>query len=401
MVAVKPEILIWARETAGLSLSEAAHKLGIGKARGMEPDERLAALERGDGEVSRPMLLKMAKQYRRPLVTFYLREAPARGDRGEDFRTLPEREDGAEAIVDALLRDVRARQGMVRAILEDDEDAEPLPFVGSVEMKAGVETVARAIRRTVDIDLPKFRAQNSPESAFALLREKVETLGVFVVLAGNLGSYHTALDVEVFRGFALSDEFAPFIVINDLDARPAWSFTLLHELTHIWLGQTGISGSYSESQVERFCNEVASHLLLQTGELEETDWDIAHGPQALAKTISEFAAERNLSRSMVAYRLHGAGILSRGQWQVLRAIFRQQWQQARAARRDQDRDREGGPNYYLIRRHRIGAALLKFVAQNLSAGSLSVTKASRVLGVKPRSVAPLLSGAALPVGRAA
>lgn len=401
MVAVNPHILSWARETAGLSLAEAAHKLAIGKARGIAPEDRLAALESGEDEVTRPLLLKMAKQYRRPLITFYLRETPPRGDRGEDFRTLPERHDDAEALVDALLRDIRARQGMVRSILEDDEDAERLPFIDSIRMADGVEKVVRAMRRSVGIDLTEFRAQSSPEGAFALLRERVENLGVFVLLAGNLGSHHTALDVDVFRGFALADEFAPFIVINDLDARAAWSFTLLHELTHIWLGQTGISGSYSDSQVERFCNDVASHLLLESIEIEETDWHLASGAQAVAKSISEFAAERHLSRSMVAYRLYGAGVLSRNQWQALRAMFRHQWQEARAARRDQNREREGGPNYYVVRRHRIGAALLKFVAQNLSGGSLSVTKASTVLGVKPRSVAPLLSGAALPAGQAA
>lgn len=401
MIAVNPQILTWARETAGLSLPDAAHKLAIGAARGIAPEDRLAAFERGEEKITRPLLLKMAKQYRRPLITFYLRETPVRGDRGEDFRTLPERHDDAEALVDALLRDVRARQGMVRSILEDEEDAERLPFIGSVRMADGVEKVVQAIRRTVGVDLTEFRAQSSPEGAFALLREKVESLGVFVLLAGNLGSHHTALDVEVFRGFALADDLAPFIVINDLDARAAWSFTLLHELTHLWLGQTGVSGSYSETQVERFCNEVASHLLLPSLELEEMDWHVADGLPATVKSISEFAAERHLSRSMVAYRLHGAGVLSPPQWQALRGIFRQQWQHARAARRDQNREREGGPNYYVVRRHRIGAALLKFVAQNLNAGSLSVTKASRVLGVKPRSVAPLLSGAALPAGQAA
>jgi Zn-dependent peptidase ImmA (M78 family) len=401
MVAVSPKILTWARETAGLSLADAAHKLAIAKARGISPEERLAALERGEEEVTRPLLLRMAKQYRRPLIAFYLREAPVRGDRGEDFRTLPERQDDAEALVDALLRDLRARQQMVRSILEDDDDAQRLPFIGSARMADGVENVVQSIRRTVGIDLTEFRAQSSPEGAFALLREKVEELGVFVLLAGNLGSHHTALDVEVFRGFALADEFAPFVVINDLDARAAWSFTLLHELTHIWLGQTGVSGSYSETVVERFCNEVASHLLLPSVELEETDWHVGNGLPATVKSISDFAGERHLSRSMVAYRLHGAGVLSRPQWQALRGIFRQQWQRARAARREQNREREGGPNYYVVRRHRIGAALLRLVAQNVSAGSLSVTKASRVLGVKPRSVGPLLSGAALPAGQAA
>ena len=57
-----------------------------------------------------------------------------------------------------------------------------------------------------------------------------------------MGNYPSAIDVDVFRGFAIADNIAPFVVINDNDSIPAWSFTLLHEVVHLLLGQTGISG---------------------------------------------------------------------------------------------------------------------------------------------------------------
>jgi hypothetical protein len=41
---INPEILRWARETAGLSLTEAASKLRIKKARGISPVDRLRDL---------------------------------------------------------------------------------------------------------------------------------------------------------------------------------------------------------------------------------------------------------------------------------------------------------------------------------------------------------------------
>src|SRR5258708_3216548 len=113
-------------------------------------------------------------------------------------------------------------------------------------------------RRTIRVDVAEFGAQGSAEEAFALLRSRVEAIGVFVLLVGNLGSHHTAIDVEAFRGFALSDEIAPFIVLNDQDARAAWSFTLIHELAHLWLGTTGVSGAFADARIERFCNEVAA-----------------------------------------------------------------------------------------------------------------------------------------------
>lgn len=395
MPNVQPNILIWARETAGLSPDEAVAKLGIRDARGVSAIDRLAALEAGDKDISRPLLLRMAKLYHRPLLAFYIDGPPARGDRGEDFRSLPERSTGAEPLVDALVRDVRARQAMVRSVMDDEDEVRRLAFVGSMRIEDGVGSVLSAIKRTLQFDLAEFRAQASAESAFALLREHVEGIGVFVLLIGNLGSHHTAIDASAFRGFALADPIAPFIVVNDQDAKSAWSFTLLHELTHVWLGSTGISGVFAEARIERFCNDVASNFLLPGNELPLVGVTQRTTREEAVALISKFAEGRLLSRSMVAYRLFRDGQLSQENWQALMGRFRNEWLQARVAQRARERNNDGGPSYYVIRRHRLGSALLQFVARSMSEGALTPTKAGKVLGVKPRSIGPLLSGAAL------
>tara|TARA_E500000318_G_scaffold482_1_gene564 strand:- start:1522 stop:2724 length:1203 start_codon:yes stop_codon:yes gene_type:complete len=399
MPAVTPEILVWARETAGLTVRQAVDKLGIHDARGVAADDRLVAMEDGQADVSRPLLLKMAKLYRRPLLAFYMAAPPRKGDRGQDFRSLPERRPDAEPLVDALVRDVRARQAMVHSILEDEE-AESLQFVASMSMADGVGAVLDSIRRTLGLDLASFRALGTPEAAFSMLRSKVEEAGVFVLLIGNLGSHHSALDVEAFRGFAIADPIAPFIVVNDQDAKTAWSFTLLHELAHIWLGATGVSGSYAEGQMERFCNDVASNFLLPDHELRLMEVDRISGLQEKVEQISTFANERLVSRSLVAYRLFRAGSISSDDWRELTDQFRIEWRQNRATQREQSRGRDRGPNYYVVRRHRLGSALLQLVARHMSEGALTPTKASKVLGVKPRSVATLLSNGAPALGEA-
>jgi Zn-dependent peptidase ImmA (M78 family)/transcriptional regulator with XRE-family HTH domain len=400
MPKVNHQILSWARETAGLSQAEAVNKLGINDARGVAAVDRLAAIEAGHVEPSRPLLLKMAQHYRRPLVTFYMSAAPRKGDRGEDFRNIPDRQTNSEMLVDALVRDVRARQSMVRAVLIDDVDAKPLPYIGSMRMADGVGAVLASIRREIRLDLSEFRSQASPESAFALLRSRVEAAGVFVLLIGNLGSHHTAIDVEAFRGFALADDVAPFVVLNDQDAKVAWPFTLLHELAHLWLGTTGISGAFADVQIEKFCNDVASSFLLPAEELPLVPVNRGIDTETVARRISEFAEERHLSRPMVAYRLFRADRISESSWLALNGLFHAQWRQSREARRERRPD-ETGPNYYVVRRHRLGSALLQFVSRNLDEGALTPTRAGRVLGVKPRNVARLLNISAVPGGKAA
>jgi Zn-dependent peptidase ImmA (M78 family) len=392
MLRVNPAILEWARETAGLSPEQAVRRIDLKDARGVAAVDRLSALERGDVEATRPLLLRMAKAYRRPLLTFYLGEPPGRGERIEDFRSLPERETGTEALVDALVRDIRARQDMVRSILEDDEDTRPIEFIGSIAMPRGVESVLLSIRQTLRLDLSEFRAQRTAEGAFSYLRTKAEAAGVFVLLVGNLGSHHTDISVEAFRGFALADKIAPFVVINDKDAKSAWSFTLLHELTHLWIGATGVSGTSVESRIERFSNDVASAFLLPDQELGQIDVDPATSAEDVAREISGFAAPRLLSRSLVAYRLWRADKIAEHAYRTLSAQFRMEWRISRNEQRERDRERGGGPNYYVVRRHRLGGALINFVSRALNDGSITPTKASKVLGVRPRSVAPLIQG---------
>lgn len=395
MTMVKPSILQWARESAGLSLEEAAAKVGINAARGISGADRLLALETEEGVVSRPVLLKMAKIYRRPLVSFYLDEPPTRGDRGEDFRTLPDRHTGGEPLVDALVRDIRSRQAVVRAVQVEEEEAKPLTFIGSMSCNDGVGAVLASIRHELGLDLAAFRAQGSADAGFALLRSRVEAAGIYVLLIGNLGSHHSAIDVDAFRGFALADPIAPFVVINDQDAKTAWSFTLLHEVVHLWIGATGVSGGHFEGAVEQFCNDVASSFLLPQRELDQLPITRALSLDEAAILVTEFAAERLVSRSLVAYRLFRADKITEHTWRSLSDTFRIQWLQNRAAQRERARGMDGGPNYYIVRRHRLGAALLNFVARNMSEGVLTPTRASKLLGVKPRSVHTLLSGAAL------
>jgi Zn-dependent peptidase ImmA (M78 family) len=385
---MQPKILTWARETAGLSIEDAAAALSLTDARGRTKTERLANMEAGKEEPTRPVLVKMAKAYRRPLLVFYLAEPPKRGDRGQDFRTLPAGHAQFNPELDALVRDIKARQGLIRSMLEDNQ-AGPVDFIGSATMEVPASKLAALMADRLRFSLARFREAKNPDEAFGYLRETIEHNGVYVLLLGNLGSYHTNIPVDIFRGFALADKIAPLIVINDLDARTAWSFTAIHELAHLWLGTTGISGTDTEQRIERYCNDIAGEILLPAEELREFARTLNQSTATIA--ISNFAEVRRVSRAMVAYKLFRAGLIRRPQWVALDRQFRQEWEAYKVREAEKNKQAEGGPNYYVVRRHRVGAALLGLVRRSLDEGTITYTKASRVLGVKPRSVEPLLS----------
>lgn len=379
MPHVNPEILVWARESAGLTIESAARKLALSPA-------LLAALESGEREPNRKQILRMSERYRRPLLTFYLPKPPAQIDRGQDFRSLPEKSTESEALLNTLIRNVRARQQLVRSALEETEEDRPLPFVGSAQRVEGVDAIVASIRKVLGITLDEFRSQPTVNEAFAVLRAAAERAGIFVLLMGNLGTHHTDIDVRVFRGFALADSVAPFVVINEKDSHAAWSFTLLHELAHIWLGETGISGYDSEEAVEKFCDEVAARFLLAPSELSELKIQDAKSLPALKEQVGAFASARKLSRKMVAYNLLQQGRISNAVYKQLSNEF----DADRIAQKRKD-EKEGGPNYYVVRRHRAGAGLVRLVGRMVAAGALTAPKAGTVLGVKPTAVARLVA----------
>ena len=393
MPSVNPEILVWARKTAGLTEEEATERLGIQEARGVLAIDRLRELENGKAEPSRPMLLKMTKVYRRSLLLFYMSAPPRKGNRGQDFRTLPPDYSASDdALIDALIRNVLARQGVLRAALEDEEEVETLRFVGSAKITDGTTKVLALLKQILQIDYKEFYAQTNPDKAFAFLRAKVESTGVFVMLIGDLGSHHTAIELEIFRGFALADELVPFIILNDRDSHSAWSFTLLHEFTHILLGQSGISGSRTEQDQEKFCNAVAGEFLLPADEIKNLDVDNMTPFIIAQERITQFATKRNLSSSMVAYKLFQYGVIDRAHWKQFSEAFRERWLQARDNKQNNEKNKETGPSYYLVRRHRIGTKLINLVSRMLTSGTLTTTKAGQVLGVKAKNVQHLMVG---------
>jgi len=79
---VQPALLIWARQSAGIALEEAARKAHVDV-------EVLSKWEEGEALPSIPQLRKLGEIYKRPLAVFFLSEPPQGFDPQREFRRLP------------------------------------------------------------------------------------------------------------------------------------------------------------------------------------------------------------------------------------------------------------------------------------------------------------------------
>ncbi len=384
MPDINPKILSWARKTAELSVEKAAHKLQIKDGMAASAVEKLLLYEDGVKVPSRSLLLKMSKTYRRPILTFYLDKPPIIGDRGEDFRTLPDHMEEENAYVDTLIRDIKARQSLAREALIDVDEGFKVDFIGKCKVEHSIGHISQTLNEVLKFDRDEYRSQRTYGDAFRYLRNLAEDAGVFVILQGNLGSHHTNISVAAFRGFALSDEIAPFLIINDRDAKSAWSFTLLHELVHLALGQTGVSGAYAEKQIEKFCNDVASEILLPSSEFNKFQ-PVDLNFENIKEEISNYALTTKVSNSHIAYRLYREGFIKKALWGQLSEFYLKKWSKKRKRKKEKMKQSSGGPSYYLVKKYKLGA-LVSLAERFAYSGTLSTTKTGLLLGIRPLKV---------------
>lgn len=266
-VAVKPEMVQWARERAGLGVGALARRFA-----------KLPEWERGEARPTFRQLEAFAKATHVPFGYLFLPEPPDEPLPIPDFRTVRNRQ--VHAISPELRDTIHAMQRRQDWLREDrrDSDVPPLDFIGSGALADDPERVGREMRRTLGLDDGWAASVRTWQEAVSRLRAAIEALGVMAVVNGIVGNNtHRPLDVEEFRGFALSDPHAPLIFVNGADAKSAQMFTLAHEVAHLWLGEvgeglSGFPGIFPDGgRVETFCDRAAAECLVPAAELK-TVW---------------------------------------------------------------------------------------------------------------------------------
>jgi|SRR5579864_5888525 len=283
---INGDIVRWARERSGLTYAEVARPLKI-------QIDQIRSWEYGEAYPPFGKAEDLARLLRIPFGYLFLSKAPSDDSPIPDFRTVSDTtptglsSDFVEVLDHALLQ-----QDWYREYQEQDS-ALRLNFVGRSNIQSGPEAVARDIRSYLEINAELRRGCRDSSAFLTRLSDNAQGAGLLVMRSGIVGSDTTRpLDVEEFRGFALTDPIAPLVFINARDAYSAQVFTLAHEIAHIWINQSGISNpdptDLSAHQIETFCNNVAAQVLVPSSEFNAA-WNMLLDeegfPAKLARTF--------------------------------------------------------------------------------------------------------------------
>lgn len=296
---VEPSVLVWARETAGYSIDDVAAKL-------KKDHETIEAWESGEQRPFMGQLRRLSEIYKRSISDFYLPVPPQEPSIPHDFRRAP----GQVALLysPALRRQLRfARERRDLALSLYVEIEQPAPVTRDrISLDMDPEAIGGRIRKLLDVDFDEQRLWGEGRASYNAWRRRIEAFGVFVL-------QFVGVAPEEAWGFSIVEDTLPVIGINRKLSPNGRTFTMLHELAHVLLGEGAICDiddfsprNDSEWQVERFCNRVAAAALMpetlflgheavgrhEPGLAEWDDAEIAH----LARTfgVSREAAVRRL-----------------------------------------------------------------------------------------------------------
>lgn len=160
MVSVSTKVLIWARERAGYTQEQAAHKSGISL-------KNYQKIEYGEKEPTDKQIRTLSRVYGCPLIAFFLQTPPPESKVEADFRKhidkniLPEE----RGYLRRLVTNIESRQLIVKSLREDDEDGHPSPvnLVGKIvdADSHSVGEVAKIIEKEIDFNLGDYRGKRT------------------------------------------------------------------------------------------------------------------------------------------------------------------------------------------------------------------------------------------------
>lgn len=363
-VAVKPDILRWARDRAGMDVDDLRQKF--------------PKIDEWEAEHSRPTLKQLeayARATHTPFGYFFLAEPP------EEKLPIPYFRTGADAarkpsanLLDTV-QTMQRHQDWLREELAD-RDEPPVEFVGAVTMDEPVEAAAAFMRDALGFTNDWARRHATWTAALQALRGALDSAGVVVVTNGVVGNNtYRKLDPQEFRGFVLVDERAPLVFVNGADAKTAQMFTLAHEMAHLCLGRSAAFDlknlQPANDATERMCNAVAAEFLCPAADLRQA-WEAVRN---LEKPFDALARRFKVSAIVAARRALDLRLIARD---TFFEFYNDHIAEATQRRADKS---SGGGDFYLTQNVRLGRRFAVAVVNAAQEGRLAYREAYALTGL--------------------
>lgn len=360
-------VLVWARETAGMSIEVASSKAGV-KA------DQLFAWEQGTARPTIPQLRTLAQIYRRPLAAFYLSEPPTRFEVMHDFRRVSPDHPSIDRSPKLAFEIRRAHDRREWALELIEQLGESIPtFLPSAAAGDDVESVASRLRDFLGISVEMQGSWKTGPDAFRGWRSLLENAGVLVLQATSIG-------LGEARGFSISAPKLPVVVVNIKDSPRGRIFTLLHEATHLMLHDGGLCDLHDDD-IEAFCNRVAGAALFPKDALLKTPIVRGHrrdDPVWTSTELQDISRQFGGSREAALVRLLTLRLTTQPFYERMHREFLAEYQLLEQKKRES----EGFAPPHVIAISSAGPFFTTLVLENYSRDNITASDVSDYLQIR-------------------
>ncbi len=378
---ITAKVFKWARESAKMTEEVAASKIAVSV-------DKLQEWEKGEGYPTIRQAQNLAKAYRRPFTLFFLPDIPSDFQPLQDFRKKGSKELSTSSIF--IIREIQLKQAWISDVNEDNGE-EKASFIGRFSIKDNPTVVAEDIIKTLGVN-PLYYKTNNPILEWI---DGAESNGIFISRTSFIHS-RLKLDSSELQGFAIADNYAPFVFINSDDWNAPQLFTLIHELAHLWIAETGISNDVELSlknnedynPIELFCNEVAANVLMPMDYVTNLDSNVFNNSQEVFKSAKNIG----VSSFALLVRALNLKIITLNNYNKLKLQTDKDYKdflQREEEKKKMAKDKKGGPNYFLLLLNRNSRLFTQTVLDAFRGGSIEPTQASSLLNVKVNKFAKL------------
>jgi len=357
---IKPDLIHWAISRAGYEHREFFEQFP--RAKSWLEEEKSPTL---------PQLRDFAKKAHVPFGYLFLQEPPREELPIPFFRTVG----GETNQVGVNLRDtilnLQQRQDWVRETLIEQGE-ERLEFIGRFNPRNPINFVVQDIKNELGLENNWASQFSNWQNALDHLAAKVEESGIFIIFNSVVdNNTHRPITVQECRGFVMCDEYAPFVFVNSADSKSAQMFTIVHELAHLWIGESAGFDFRQlqpfENEVETFCDAVAAEFLVPEEDFS-MQWTRTQDFETLAKSFK-------VSQIVIGRRALDVGMITR------EAFF--EFYSEHIAKFKQKKEAQGsGGDFYATLRKRLNPRFFAAVHQAVKENKLLYKHAYELTGLK-------------------
>ena len=372
---VTPEVLVWARDSAGFSQEEIADKFHQKSV----TLEAIEAWEHGREQPTYAQLESLATIYKRPIAVFFFPSPPQEPALNEKFRSLPDTfTQSFPPQIRYLIRKALVKQMDLYDIHGEYKPADIEIFKSKIKdaPQNDVKILAARMREILDVPLNEQFEWGKEDDALKQWRNRLEDVGIWI--------FKEAFKSENYCGFCLYDEHFPIIYLNNSMPKQRQIFTLFHEVGHLLIAKGGVDfrrdddefqGIYRRDEI--FCNAFAGELLVP-----DDSFPISTVPND--EQISECAKKYNVSREVILRKCFDRNLVTQEIYDNKVTEWREGWENGKKSKRG-----DGGGNYYATQKIYLGDKYLSLLFKQYYQQRIDEYKLADYLGVKVGSIQPL------------